>query len=152
MEGFYWEGGWSKKVIPERKGLFQASSHFLRGRGRLSYPLDYVIFLWGIERTLVPDYLSITSQKTADWPAVSTFLREVENNQIRFWASTWWLGLSAAILGLLFFTLLFVQVWGLRISTQSLPHLSQLHWNGQWIFLESIRPSKICKSGLLKCI
>jgi len=52
MEGkFLWMEGGSKKVS-KRKGLFQTRL-FARGKSNVSYHADYLIFLWGMERTWV---------------------------------------------------------------------------------------------------
>ena len=49
---FLEEGGWSKKVVSERKGLFQARFLSLGEKSRGSYPTDYLIFPQRKERAL----------------------------------------------------------------------------------------------------
>lgn len=48
MEGFYGKEDGARKLLT--KELFQARSLFLRGKSRLSYHVDYIMFLWGMER------------------------------------------------------------------------------------------------------
>lgn len=52
---FLIEGEWGKKVISKSKGLFQARSCSPRRKSKGSYSIDYLIFLWKMERTYVVD-------------------------------------------------------------------------------------------------
>lgn len=49
---FSWMEGEDKKVMNKRRGLFQRRL-FARGKCKRSCIIDYLIFLWGLERTHV---------------------------------------------------------------------------------------------------
>ena len=50
----------------KRKYLFQVRSPSLRGKERESYLADYLMFLWGMERVPVTDYLIGAYHKIPD--------------------------------------------------------------------------------------
>lgn len=66
MEGFSRkEGGVRKLLAKEKKELFQERSPSFTEKGRGSY-LAGLIFLWGIVKAHVTDYLSVPDQKIPD--------------------------------------------------------------------------------------
>ena len=64
MELFYRKDSRARKLLA--KEMFQARSFSLKEKTGGSYHLDYLIFLWGMERAHVTDYFIGTDNKSPD--------------------------------------------------------------------------------------
>lgn len=75
MEGF------CRKEVGARKLLAKkARSPSLRGKNKGSYWVDYLIFLWGIERAPMTDYFTGADQKLPDCLVKSYLWGSLEGN------------------------------------------------------------------------
>ena len=63
QNGSFYRRRVSKKVISKRKGVFQARWLFLREKSKGSYPVDHLIFLWGVS---VADSLALIEKFLTD--------------------------------------------------------------------------------------
>lgn len=67
MEVFLQGRGWDKKLIAkDQKEFDQARSPSLRDKGRGSYQMHYLTFVWEMDRVHVTDYHVGADQKIPD--------------------------------------------------------------------------------------
>lgn len=65
---FFYKEGKSKNVISKQKKQKRIipGMELSRGRSKVSYHSDYLLFLWGVERTQVADSLALVEKFLTD--------------------------------------------------------------------------------------